>query len=136
MVILDIILRGKLGYTYSRVMLRDNKFNEALLQSDTGRQSRNKKATKDSLDLPFLFKETAGDSVISLLVIQWKCFLLNVFLSLLFLLTWFHNFILSQSKLNRSQVYDFYVYEMWEKRHFNNSTFNQSQIDKLNWFVS
>lgn len=62
-------------------MLRDNKFNEALLQSDTGRQSRNKKATKDSLDLPFLFKETAGDSVISLLVIQWKCFLLNVFLS-------------------------------------------------------
>lgn len=134
MVILDIILRGKLGY--SRVMLRDNKFNEALLQSDTGRQSRNKKATKDSLDLPFLFKETAGDSVISLLVIQWKCFLLNVFLSLLFLLTWFHNFILSQSKLNRSQVYDFYVYEMWEKRHFNNSTFNQSQIDKLNWFVS
>lgn len=33
-------------------MLRDNKFNEALLQSDTGRQSRNKKATKDSLDLP------------------------------------------------------------------------------------
>lgn len=45
---LDVILRGKLGYTYLRMMLRDNKFNEALLQSDTGRDNREIKATRFS----------------------------------------------------------------------------------------
>lgn len=134
MVILDIILRGKLGY--SRVMLRDNKFNEALLQSDTGRQSRNKKATKDSLDLPFLFKETAEDSVISLLVIQWKCFLLNVFLSP------FSPNMISQFyfvSIETESIPGLRFLCLWNVRKEtfrSKQQFNFSQIDKLNWFVN
>lgn len=86
---------------YLRMMLRDNKFNEALLQSDTPVDSREIKATRLSLYLSsrhsFQRNRRGQCCDFTLLVIQWKWFFLNVFLV-------FSNVISQLFRTDRSQV--------------------------------